>query len=360
MPTLNLARYLIMSALVLVSGSVVLAGAASLYVPLEANAPRRAVTALSAGSLDSRVAAGVAFVGFYNDATKDSVAVLDEVAAATGPDVFVGSINLSTERAKAAQYNIQNVPTFIVFKDGVPVSTIVGLRDKNFFVDAITAVQPAALVVVPKPVVTTSAPATQTVPAQDWQRKGFYLGAGAIRVGSVKWEGGGNIFDAGTGVFAIFGYEWKRDKIGLAVEDFFTFSRRRYDEQGSLPGYNGRVSMSFNEFNGFITGRAIAYLNDYANISAGAGIGFNASWLEYDVNVSGGYSSTRYWGRAPCFTVGGILDARLTMMPSPNFAMDLGANIIFTPSRNYDVQFSTLKLKSGAGGCFYLGARVLW
>ena len=118
--------------------------------------------------------------------------------------------------------------------------------------------------------------------------------------------------------------------------------------------------MNFTEFNGFITGRAIAYLHDAINISAGAGIGFNGSWMQYDFTISNGYSSTRYWGRQPRFTIGGLLDSRITLKSSQGFAIDIGANIIFTPARDYDVQVATLRLKSGARAFFYLGARFFW
>jgi hypothetical protein len=373
------------------------AGGGPLFEPLDAAAPVRAIAEFSADSLDARVASGTAFVVFHTDATQDSRAILQDILDATPADVLVGAINLSPPetRAKAAHHGIKNVPTFIVFKDGVPVSTIVGLRDKAIFIDAINAVRippatppapvtphrqpgqppqyqpPAEPAHAAQPAVPetrgiedlvasySSNPAPQGLtggaPQSDWQDK-WYLGAGIFRAGPIKWEGGGNLFDSSTGLAVTFGQEWRKGKIGFAIEDFFTFSRQSENYRDS----STNLSAEFLDFNALIMGRILFYPGNYVNFSVGAGIGCGLSSLEIDASIYGGYYNTSVYSNDMCFNFCGNFDIRFSITPTKNFAMDIGSNFIFTPSRDYDLDYYVLGLKGGARSFIYLGVRFLF
>jgi len=91
---------------------------------------------------------GVVFVEFYTDRALPKAPVLDELAAefagtadtagaAGAAPVVIARLNLSRARAKAREHGIKNVPTFVVFKNGIALSTFVGVRSKAVFADAI-------------------------------------------------------------------------------------------------------------------------------------------------------------------------------------------------------------------------------
>jgi len=88
----------------------------------------------------------VVFVEFYTDRAPAKDPVIDELAGefinmdsgtSSRAPVVIARFNLSRDRAKISQYNIKNVPTFIVFKDGYVHSRFVGTRPKGVFAEAI-------------------------------------------------------------------------------------------------------------------------------------------------------------------------------------------------------------------------------
>ena len=57
--------------------------------------------------------------------------VVDELAEEYEGKVGFGKVNVDETPKIASQYGIMSIPTLIIFKDGKPVSTIVGFRPKN-------------------------------------------------------------------------------------------------------------------------------------------------------------------------------------------------------------------------------------
>jgi thioredoxin 2 len=56
--------------------------------------------------------------------------VLEELACDKAGRIKVVKINVDENPATARQYNIQSIPTMILFKDGQPVETLVGAMSK--------------------------------------------------------------------------------------------------------------------------------------------------------------------------------------------------------------------------------------
>lgn len=56
--------------------------------------------------------------------------VLHEIAEGYEGKVKVGKVNVDEEPELAERFNISSIPTLILFKDGVPVQTSVGVRPK--------------------------------------------------------------------------------------------------------------------------------------------------------------------------------------------------------------------------------------
>lgn len=57
--------------------------------------------------------------------------VVDELAEEYDGRVSFGKVNVDENPKIASQYGIMSIPTLILFKDGKPVSNIVGFRPKN-------------------------------------------------------------------------------------------------------------------------------------------------------------------------------------------------------------------------------------
>ena len=57
--------------------------------------------------------------------------VVDELAEEYGDKVGFIKINVDDNPKIASQYGVMSIPTLIIFKDGAPVSNIVGFRPKN-------------------------------------------------------------------------------------------------------------------------------------------------------------------------------------------------------------------------------------
>ena len=76
---------------------------------------------------------GVVLVDFYADwcgPCKMVSPIVDEIAIERG-DVTVGKINVDESMSVAMQYNVESIPTLIVFKDGMEQSRIVGYTPKE-------------------------------------------------------------------------------------------------------------------------------------------------------------------------------------------------------------------------------------
>ena len=57
--------------------------------------------------------------------------ILDEFAEDHSGEIIVGKVNVDDEMDLAEGFGINSIPCLILFKDGLPVKTLVGLQDKK-------------------------------------------------------------------------------------------------------------------------------------------------------------------------------------------------------------------------------------
>lgn len=57
--------------------------------------------------------------------------IIDEIAAEYGSQVSVGKLNVDEAQIVSMRFNITAIPAMLMFKDGVMVDILVGLRPKD-------------------------------------------------------------------------------------------------------------------------------------------------------------------------------------------------------------------------------------
>ncbi len=62
--------------------------------------------------------------------------VVDEIAAEQ-TDFVVGKVNIDEEQELAQKYDVMTIPTVIIFKNGEPVETSIGVKPKQALIDMV-------------------------------------------------------------------------------------------------------------------------------------------------------------------------------------------------------------------------------
>ncbi len=64
--------------------------------------------------------------------------VVEEIAKEYGDSVVVGKLDIDDNMITAQSYKVMTIPTLIVFKNGLPVETSIGVVPKGKLVEMIT------------------------------------------------------------------------------------------------------------------------------------------------------------------------------------------------------------------------------
>jgi len=64
--------------------------------------------------------------------------VIEEVSKELEGRVLVGKVNVDENPHLAAQFGVSSIPTIMVFKSGQPVERIIGVRQKQDYVNAVS------------------------------------------------------------------------------------------------------------------------------------------------------------------------------------------------------------------------------
>lgn len=67
--------------------------------------------------------------------------IIEEIASETGKKAKIAKMDVDKNKITSFKYNIQYLPTVIIFKNGVPEYRFVGLQDKETLVNAINLLQ---------------------------------------------------------------------------------------------------------------------------------------------------------------------------------------------------------------------------
>ncbi|NGX57750.1 MAG: Thioredoxin-1 [Chlamydiae bacterium] len=83
-------------------------------------------------NFSSEVANGITLVDFYADwcgPCRMMTPVIEEFADKKSGEIVVGKLDIDASPAVTQQFQVTSVPTLILFKDGQPLGTFVGLKD---------------------------------------------------------------------------------------------------------------------------------------------------------------------------------------------------------------------------------------
>ncbi|MFQ8661880.1 MAG: thioredoxin [Clostridia bacterium] len=63
--------------------------------------------------------------------------IIDEIAEELQGSVKVGKVNVDENQELAIKYDVMSIPTIIIFKNGMPVKTFLGVTDKNEILESL-------------------------------------------------------------------------------------------------------------------------------------------------------------------------------------------------------------------------------
>ena len=83
---------------------------------------------------------GKVLVDFYADwcgPCKMMSPIIDDIANALEGTVKVGKVNVDNNQELAIKYDVMSIPTIMVFENGKPIKTFIGVTDKNEILDVL-------------------------------------------------------------------------------------------------------------------------------------------------------------------------------------------------------------------------------
>jgi len=127
----------------LLLSALVLAGCgAKVTTPQGSTSTPSKVVALNTANFESQIAKGVVLVDFWAPwcgPCRTQGPIVEKVAGQLQGKAVVAKVNVDEDQAVAEKYNIQGIPTLIVFKDGKPAKQFVGVNDAATLISAVTA-----------------------------------------------------------------------------------------------------------------------------------------------------------------------------------------------------------------------------
>lgn len=105
------------------------------------SAAEKGIITLTTENFTTETEKGVVMVDFWATwcvPCKAMAPVIKEIAGQTKGQLKVGKVDIDANGALANQFSINAIPTIIIFNNGQPVDTLVGMQSKAAIIDALS------------------------------------------------------------------------------------------------------------------------------------------------------------------------------------------------------------------------------
>ena len=98
------------------------------------------ITHLTSANFDEAISNGTILVDFWAgwcNPCKMVAPIIEELAAENEGLISVGKVDVDDEKSLAVRFEINSIPTIIIFKDGVELKRLIGVQPKAVYRAAI-------------------------------------------------------------------------------------------------------------------------------------------------------------------------------------------------------------------------------
>ncbi len=111
-------------------------------IPEVANSPR--IKVLSDKNFQHQIKNGITLVDFWASwclPCKMMAPVLNDVAEELSGNASVAKLDVEMNRVSAEKYNIRNIPTMVLYRNGKEINRFVGAKSKDFLLKQINIIK---------------------------------------------------------------------------------------------------------------------------------------------------------------------------------------------------------------------------
>lgn len=102
------------------------------------------VLTITDNDFDKTIKKGITLVDFWAvwcGPCRRQGPIVEEIANEVGKKFKIGKLDVDNNKTSSNTYNVRNIPTLIIFKDGKEVKRLVGLQDKQTLLNELNAIK---------------------------------------------------------------------------------------------------------------------------------------------------------------------------------------------------------------------------